>query len=525
MKKRIFVWVATIVCMFSCTDGLRNDIDDLKNKYNELDSRVARLELLCGEMNTNISALQTIVDVILSNDYIVNVTPIYRDGAEIGYTITFAIHSPITIYHGQNGADGKDGQNGKDGQDGVTPIIGVALDPTDNAYYWTLNGDWLLDVNGNRIPLTSRDGKNGQDGQPGQNGQDGKDGITPQLKIENGYWYVSTDNGATWTQLGKAVGENGQDGKDGKDGQDGKDGDSMFSSVTQDENFVYFTLANGTVLTVSKERDNKVYFTNGIIPAPFSVSATKKVYFSQGNLQYQASTNTWRFAFNQFDRMGLNNDSISPTYAGWIDLFGWGTSGWNSGANEYQPYSTSTNSTDYYPGGSNTQDLIGDYANGDWGVYNAISNGGNQNGLWRVLQKHEWDYLINERTNADNLKTQAIVNYVPGLILFPDDWVAPWGIYTKLNGTDYGDNNYDVYHWNQLEQCGAVFLPACGGRDNSNAPNSYLYNSYQGYYWSSTSCGNDNVWILLFGTNKYVASTNTNGRCNGRSVRLVKDVE
>ena len=105
---------------------------------------------------------------------------------------------PITIYHGQDGADGKDGQDGQDGKDGTTPIIGVALDPIDNAYYWTLNGDWLLDKDGNRIPLTSRDG---------QNGADGKDGITPQLKIENGYWYVSTDNGKTWTQLGKAVGE------------------------------------------------------------------------------------------------------------------------------------------------------------------------------------------------------------------------------------------------------------------------------------------------------------------------------
>ena len=259
------------ICLFTaCHDKLWDAIDDL-------DVRVARLEELCKEMNTNIVSIQTIVNVVQSGDYITGITEIKKDGEVIGYTITFANHDPITIYHGQDGKDGADGKDGQDGQNGSanTPVIGVAQD-TDGVYYWTLNGEWLLDDNGNKLPVSGKDGQNGtngsngqdgtdgkdgQDGQNGTDGKDGKDGVTPQLKIEEGYWYISYDNGATWAQLGKATGEdgkNGTDGEDGKDGQngadgkDGQDGDSMFQSVTQDENYVYFTLADGTVIKIAK---------------------------------------------------------------------------------------------------------------------------------------------------------------------------------------------------------------------------------------------------------------------------------
>jgi hypothetical protein len=118
------------------------------------------------------------------------------------------------------------------------PVIGVAQD-IDGVYYWTLNGEWLLDDNGNKLPVSGKDGQNGtngsngqdgtdgkdgqdgEDGKDGADGQDGKDGITPQLKIEDGYWFISYDNGATWTQLDKATGE---------DGKDGENGDSFFTS-------------------------------------------------------------------------------------------------------------------------------------------------------------------------------------------------------------------------------------------------------------------------------------------------------
>ena len=241
MKKIHLLLLGLTICLFS---ACHNDIWDA---IDGLDSRVTKLEELCKEMNTNITSLQTIVDVLQSNDFITGVVEIKKDGEVIGYTITFGKHDPITIYHGQdgkdgqNGADGKDGQdgqNGADGKDGSTPVIGVAQD-TDGVYYWTLNGEWLLDDNGNKLPVSGKDGQNGtngsngqdgadgkdgqdgEDGKDGADGQDGKDGITPQLKIEDGYWYISYDNGATWTQLGKATGEDGKDGADGKDGQDG----------------------------------------------------------------------------------------------------------------------------------------------------------------------------------------------------------------------------------------------------------------------------------------------------------------
>ena len=278
MKKLSLLLLTVTVCFFK---ACHNDIWDA---IDGLDSRVTKLEELCKEMNTNITSLQTIVSVLQSNDYITGIVEIKKNGEVIGYTITFGKHDPITIYHGQDGKDGADGKDGQDGQNGSanTPVIGVAQD-TDGVYYWTLNGEWLLDDNGNKLPVSGKDGQNGtngsngqdgkdgkdgedgEDGKDGADGQDGKDGITPQLKIEDGYWYISYDNGATWTQLGKATGEDGKDGVDGEDGKDGQngadgkdgqDGDSMFQSVTQDDNYVYFTLADGTVIKIAKGNGN-----------------------------------------------------------------------------------------------------------------------------------------------------------------------------------------------------------------------------------------------------------------------------
>ena len=224
MKKISLFLFTMAICLFSaCHNGIWDAIDDL-------DVRVTKLEELCKEMNTNIVSIQTIINVQQSGDYITGIVEVKKDGKVIGYTITFANHEAITIYHGE---DGKDGQNGN------APIVGVAQD-TDGVYYWTLNGQWLMDANGNKMPVS---------------GTNGKDGAMPKLKIEDGYWYVSYDDGTTWEQLGKAVGENGQDGTKGDKGDKGEDGDSMFQSVTQDENYVYFTLADGTVIKIAKSGD------------------------------------------------------------------------------------------------------------------------------------------------------------------------------------------------------------------------------------------------------------------------------
>ena len=226
--------------------GCSDEYDDsaLTGRVDDLESRVEKLEELCRQMNTNISSLQTLVTALQNSDYITAVTPVTSGGQTIGYTMTFKHASPITIYHGTNG---KDGQNGEDGKNGTTPVIGVG--PYNGVYYWTLNGTWLTDTSGNKIKAegtVGRDGVNGKPGQDGDDGQDGKpgedgeDGITPQLKIENEYWYISYDNGASWTQLGQAT------------GNDGKDGDTLFSKVDDQGKEVVFTLTNGTVITIPK---------------------------------------------------------------------------------------------------------------------------------------------------------------------------------------------------------------------------------------------------------------------------------
>ena len=210
-----------------------------------------QLRVLCNQMNTNISSLQTIVSALQNNDYITTCVPLMENGVQIGYTITFAKSGSIVIYHGKDGENGSNGDDGKDGVDGLTPIIGVRTN-TDGITYWTLNGEWLLDEKGNKVRV------NGKDGVDGTDGSNGKDAIIPQLKVENSYWYISYDNGASWTQLGKATGE---DGKDGTNGTDGIDGDSFFQSITQDEDYVYLTLSTGEKIDIPKHHPLSVSFT------------------------------------------------------------------------------------------------------------------------------------------------------------------------------------------------------------------------------------------------------------------------
>ena len=213
MKKLFTILSIVGICFSSCS----YDDTHLTNRVENLENRVTALEKLCKEMNSNITALQTIVEALQNNDYVTGVTPVEENGVVVGYTITFVKSAPITIYHGKdgkdgvNGSDGKDGVDGKDGKDGYTPVIGVEKD-SDGIYYWTLDGEWLTDNEGNKIKAVGVDGKDGadgedgkdgangsdgkdgadgEDGKDGQNGNDGangKDGITPQLKIENDYW-------------------------------------------------------------------------------------------------------------------------------------------------------------------------------------------------------------------------------------------------------------------------------------------------------------------------------------------------
>lgn len=257
----------------------------------------------------------------------------------------------------------------------------------------------------------------------------------------------------------------------------------------------------------------------GAVNGIFSVSSNKKVYFSQGNLQYRASDGRWRFAEHQYYYIGNSNGNISSTYSNFIDLFGWGTSGWNSFAVCYQPWSTSTSYSDYYPGGSYTNNLTGSYANADWGVYNAIYNGGNAAGQWRTLTKDEWVYVFQSRSNASSKYGHGKVNGVCGMILLPDSWTLPSGLSFTAGSSSWA-NSYTAEQWAQMEANGAVFLPAAGRRYGTSV---YDVGSY-GYYWSASYYDSGSAYGVYFGSG-YLDPSSGSHRRYGRSVRLVASAE
>ena len=291
MKMHIqYLWKWTTLCfVFGLVlfAGCQDEFDDskLQQQIDGLDDRVSKLETLCNQMNTNLQSLQTIVNALQQGDYVTEVTPILEGEMTIGYTIRFAKNKPITIYHGEDGEKGEKGdkgdkgdkgeqgeqgekgekgekgdkgdkgeqgekgekgdkgEQGERGTDGYVPIIGIKQD-SDGKYYWTLDGEWLLDEQGNRVKAVGEDGEKGDQGTPGQQGEPGiagtpgKNGITPQLKIEEDYWYISYNNGESWQEIGKAT---------------GKDGDSFFKEVdNSSEKYVDFIFADGSSIRLPK---------------------------------------------------------------------------------------------------------------------------------------------------------------------------------------------------------------------------------------------------------------------------------
>ena len=271
----------------------------------------------------------------------------------------------------------------------------------------------------------------------------------------------------------------------------------------------------------------------------FSVSATKVVYFSKGNLQYKGSTNSWRFAAHQYDYIGNNagNTAPSASQTEWMDLFGWATSGWNNGKrNAYQPYSTSTTVSDYGVTDPKAADetLTGDYANGDWGVYNSASIGSG----WHTLTSGEWQYLIHSRTTSvtvngtsharyteakiltDGSGTDGLTYNICGVVLFPDDFDGSVSYSGVTWGTINAESNWattcTTAGWNALEEAGCVFLPAAGSRSGTEVTSAGVY----GVYWTATARTTEYVDDVYIGPST-CSAYGGNYRYLGRSVRLV----
>ena len=231
---------------------------------------------------------------------------------------------------------------------------------------------------------------------------------------------------------------------------------------------------------------------DGALSGVFSVSSTKQVYFSKGNLRYASSK--WSFFDNQYDYYtGYSADA-------W-DHFGWSTSATTYGMN------TSTDNGDY----------SGDFV--DWGA--TMGTG------WFTLSKDEWTYLFKTRSAStvggteNGRYAKAKVNNVPGIILFPDTYTHPDGVTAPVGVNATGDtgwngNSYTVADWTKMESAGCVFLPAAGYREGSSvtSPGSY------GYYWSATPSGTNNAY-RVYSNSRNLNPENTANRRLGLSVRLV----
>ena len=292
----------------------------------------------------------------------------------------------------------------------------------------------------------------------------------------------------------------------------------QIDSVTFGENESTDTLHILLPRTIIKEVHDTVYITirdtvcpnefpEGAINGEFSVSATKKVRFAKGNLQYQASTGTWRFAENQWDYVGnatlgnvfennvkCNNALLSTTYSGWIDLFGYSTS------KTYYGVSTSTRANDY----------SGDFI--DWGA-NPISNGGNVANLWRTFSKEEWEYLCSSREQANQKLAKATINGVRGLIVLPDVWNCPSSLSFNANTSSWNANVYDISQWEAMENAGALFFPATGYRNGTTVSECQT----DGHIWTNSVY---HVWF-----NQTSMHLQTMDVYSGRTVRLVQDIE
>ena len=249
-----------------------------------------------------------------------------------------------------------------------------------------------------------------------------------------------------------------------------------------------FTACSGN----SKSKD-------GSLPGKFSVSDTTQIQFSQGNLQYQPSTQTWRFAENQFDTIGKLNSNIADDYEGWIDLFGWGT-----GAT---PTNSSSNNQ-HYP----------DFT--DWSNNTIINSG--ENNQWRTLTVQEWKYLFFKREDAGSLHGVGQVNGHDGIIILPDEWIQPEGTMFYLGYSKRGIasqvNCYTLEEWQKMETAGAVFLPQAGDRRGKKLESEYAH------YWSSSVYNYAQAYYVFFSP-LYVQADCYGGRSYGRSVRLVQNAK
>lgn len=297
-------------------------------------------------------------------------------------------------------------------------------------------------------------------------------------------------------------------------------------------------IAVGQYTSIAFDATNTTYLKNpsdvpGTLTGIFSVSATKKVYFSQGNLQFigTATPHYWKFADNQWDVIaGSSQTGSANRYveARDRDLFAYGTSNLEYNGNTYYPWGnySSTQLPNQIIAGTSL----------DWGA-NAIDNGGQTPGLWYTLTSDEWQYLIAHSGNAHNFDGitnprggsgygQAKVHGVKGLVLFPDNVVCPSDIpvYLGWHAAATASNWHEITdeQWTTLANLGCVFLPSQGYSINGAAVPSAPAD-HNPYYHSSTQKDNNEIYCLR-GYDTYL-TINDPAKNYRIAVRLVRDAQ
>lgn len=231
LKTSVAILAGLAIVVSACD---KYDDSDLVSRMDKAEADISALQAQVEQLNKNISSLTVLVDALNSQDRIVSVTEL---SDKSGYVIKFSKAGDITIYNGKNGLDGKDGTNGTDGKDGVTPTIGVKLD-SDGNYYWTVNGEYLLDGSGNKISATAHV-------------------ATPQIRINEGNFEISYNNGVTWEVIGTA----------------GTTGDVVFSSVVDGTESVVFTLKDGTTIEIPKVQEFAIVVDTDVVMSAGSTAS------------------------------------------------------------------------------------------------------------------------------------------------------------------------------------------------------------------------------------------------------------
>lgn len=254
-----------------------------------------------------------------------------------------------------------------------------------------------------------------------------------------------------------------------------------------------FFLAAGLASTAQTATPDSIGKCAGL----FSINDTVKVRFAPGNLQYQPSTGLWRFAAEQTEVLGWDEKNALARYRGWIDLFGWGTA---------------LNPTNY-------SEKAADYSFVDWGRYCALPTDGGK--LWRTMSMEEWNYLLSKRKKARRLYAIAYVNNHYGLLLLPDDWKCPKGVYLRPGPKEDAANWYNQEKWAMLEAAGAVFLPCEGKRVGTSLQGS----ANSCHYWTSTPSTKKPAEALYLLLDPYFPQGRSALKSTGLSVRLVQEFE